>query len=46
MAQQTEPSSFLKSLSQPRGVLMAAPAIIGAALLLKRRHGRRFVGRA
>ncbi len=34
MAQQTEPSSLLKSLSQPRGVLLAAPAIVGAALLL------------
>ena len=33
MAQQSEPSSFIQSLSKPKGVLLAAPVIIGAALL-------------
>ena len=34
MAHQSEPSSILKSLSRPKGVLMAAPVIVGTALLL------------
>ena len=33
MPHQTEPNSFLKSLSKPKGVLMAAPVIVGVALL-------------
>lgn len=34
MVHQTEPSSFLNSLSKPKGVLVVAPVIVGAALLL------------